>query len=236
MTTTNPAALPLNCPVAQVLRRATTADTEALVALNTSVHRWPQLPPNLPVGTWTRDLLRGSHPTTGPGDFLVVEEAATSRLVSTLCLITQTWSYDGIPFTAGQPELVGTLPEFRQRAGSREIFATVRMQGAARAVNCCKGSVVFPGITANSATNRRSRWGPGGSGRSRVSLRCVRGRMNHIGCAPRLRPIAIPLLRRLVRWDGARYRLAAVRDEAAWRYELAGHLLESVTARRAHSP
>ena len=41
----------------------------------------------------------------------------------------------------------------------------------------------------------------------------------------------IPLLRRLYDAGMGRYRLAAVRDEAAWRYELTGHHLGSVAAR-----
>ncbi len=230
MTTTNPAALPRELPGGLVLRRATTADTEALVALNTSVHRWPQLPPNLPVGTWTRDLLRGSHPTTGPGDFLVVEEAATSRLVSTLCLITQTWSYDGIPFTAGQPELVGTLPEFRQRGLIREMFATVHAWGAAR-------GELLQGIGGIPWYYRQFGYEP--------AIETGAGRVGAVARIPalragqdepyRLRPATeadIPLLRRLYDAGMGRYRLAAVRDEAAWRYELTGHHLESVTARQ----
>jgi hypothetical protein len=30
-------------------------------------------------------------------------------------LISQIWAYEGIPFGVGRPELVGTLPEYRNR-------------------------------------------------------------------------------------------------------------------------
>ena len=229
MTVANPAALPRELPGGLVLRRATTTDTEALVALNASLHHWPQLPPNPPVGTWTRDLLRGSHPTTGPGDFLVVEETTTGRLVSTLCLITQTWSYDGIPFTAGQPELVGTIPEFRQRGLIRELFSTIHAWGAAR-------GELMQGIGGIPWYYRQFGYEP--------AIEFGAGRVGPVARVPALPPGAtepytvrpateadIPLLRRLHDAGRARNRLAAVRDEAAWRYELTGHHLGSAVAR-----
>ena len=37
------------------------------------------------------------------------------RIVSSLNLIPQTWSYGGVPFGVGRVELVGTLPEYRRR-------------------------------------------------------------------------------------------------------------------------
>ncbi len=37
------------------------------------------------------------------------------RIVSTIALISQTWTYDGIPFDVGQPELVATDEAYRRR-------------------------------------------------------------------------------------------------------------------------
>jgi len=42
------------------------------------------------------------------GDFLLVEDVRTGAIASSLCLIAQTWSYAGIPFGVGMPELVGS--------------------------------------------------------------------------------------------------------------------------------
>ena len=67
------------------------------------------------VAAWTQDLLTRPHPTTGPGDFTLVEDTTSGVIVSTLCTISQTWSYDGVPFGVGRPELVGTHPDYRRR-------------------------------------------------------------------------------------------------------------------------
>ena len=116
-----------------VLRRATPADVDALAAFNAEVLRGRgSTGPAADMGAWTRDLLRGDHPTVGPGDFTVVEEARTGAIVSSLCLISQTWSYDGIAFGAGQPELVGTHPAYRRRGLVRAQFEWVHRWSADR--------------------------------------------------------------------------------------------------------
>lgn len=225
----NPAALPRDLGGGLTLRRATTADTDALAALNASLHRWPQPPPNPPVGAWTRDLLGGAHPTTGPGDFLVVEEHGTGRLVSSLCLITQTWTYDGIPLVAGQPELVGTLPEYRRRGLVRAMFATIHAWGAAR-------GELIQGIGGIPYYYRQFGYEPAieiGAGRQGPAARVP---ALPAGAAEpyTVRPATeddIPFIRRTCDAGMARYRLAAGRDDAAWRYELTGHRLASVAAR-----
>ena len=99
-----------------VLRRVTREDTEALVAFNTTIHgNIEKGEPEERVGAWTRDLMEKPHPTFDTGDFTVVEDTRTGKIVSSLCLISQTWSYSGIPFGVGRPEIVGTDPEYRNR-------------------------------------------------------------------------------------------------------------------------
>ncbi len=99
-----------------ILRRASVEDADALAALNSMMHSddGPDKP-NTRIGAWTRDLVARPHPTLTAGDFTIVEETSTKRIVSTLCLIPQTWTYEGIEFGVGRPELVSTLPEFRKR-------------------------------------------------------------------------------------------------------------------------
>src|SRR5439155_18076652 len=105
-----------------ILRQATVADTEALAA----THGRPGTPneDNLHY-TWTRQLMSGRHPTTSAGDFTLVEDTRTGAIVSSLVLIGQTWSYDGIEFGVGLPELVGTHPDYRRRGLVRAQFETV---------------------------------------------------------------------------------------------------------------
>jgi hypothetical protein len=99
-----------------ILRRASAEDADALADMNSRMHSddGPDKPYER-IGVWTRDLLAPIHPTTRPSDFTIVEETSTGRIVSTLCLIPQTWTYEGIEFGVGRPELVSTLPEFRKR-------------------------------------------------------------------------------------------------------------------------
>ena len=115
-----------------VLRRATVADTEALVAFNGGdspaagrgiqrLHR--RLDPG-PDGRRPPDLR--------PGDFTVVEATRSGDIVSSLNLIAQTWTYGGIPFGVGRVELVGTRPDYRRRGLVRRQMDVVHQWSAER--------------------------------------------------------------------------------------------------------
>jgi hypothetical protein len=69
-----------------------------------------------------------SHPIIGPSNVLVVEDTHTRKLVSTTCLIPQTWTYAGIPFGVGRPEMVATDPEYRRRGLVRAQFEVLHAQ------------------------------------------------------------------------------------------------------------
>jgi hypothetical protein len=114
-----------------VLRRATPADADALAEFNGKIHGENEGDTQR-VAAWTHDLLSRPHPTLRPDDFTIVEETATGRIVSSLNLIPQTWSYEGIEFPVGRPELVGTLPEFRDRGLVRLQFEEIHKWSAAR--------------------------------------------------------------------------------------------------------
>lgn len=116
-----------------VLRRATPEDTEKLVAFNAEVHRDPSRDePEIYVGAWVRDLMERPHPTFQPGDFTLVKDTATDEIVSCLCLISQTWSYGGVEFGVGRPELVGTHPDYRRRGLVRAQMDVVHQWSAER--------------------------------------------------------------------------------------------------------
>jgi hypothetical protein len=114
-----------------VMRRSTSADAEALSEFNGKIHGENEADTQR-VAAWTHDLLARPHPTLNPDDFTIVEETATGRIVSSLNLIPQTWSYEGIEFPVGRPELVGTLPEFRDRGLVRLQFEEIHKWSAAR--------------------------------------------------------------------------------------------------------
>jgi len=102
-----------------ILRRSTPADTEKLAKFNSEIQK------DADVGEWTRDLMSGKHPTFGVSDFTIVENPETGEIVSSMNLINQTWTYAGIPFKVGRPELVGTLPAYRNRGLVRRQFEVI---------------------------------------------------------------------------------------------------------------
>lgn len=115
------------------LRRAVAADAEALVAFNTWLHGNIETDkPDERVGAWTRDLMERPHPTFNVGDFTIVEDTTSGKIVSTLNLISQTWSFGGIPFGVGRPELVGTHPDYRNRGLVRAQFEVIHQWSAER--------------------------------------------------------------------------------------------------------
>ena len=52
----------------------------------------------------------------------VVENTHHRKIISSLCLISQTWADDGIPFKTGRAELVATDPDYRRRGLVRKQF------------------------------------------------------------------------------------------------------------------
>lgn len=107
-----------------VIRHATAEDIPALEAFGVEIFA-PR------AGAWMRHLARGDAAICGPNTYLVAEDTKTGQLVSSLCLITQHWSYEGIPFTVGQPEFVLTRPEYRDRGLIREQMHLVHAISAA---------------------------------------------------------------------------------------------------------
>jgi hypothetical protein len=115
-----------------LLRWSTAADVEAIGQLYSYVFRnKPEDPPNQTMNFWTHDLMSGRHPLITPGDFAVVENIDGGAIVAATCLIRQTWQYEGIAFPVGRPEIVATMPDFRNRGLIRAIFELIHARGAA---------------------------------------------------------------------------------------------------------
>ena len=108
-----------------IMRHSSPEDADALSAFNGKIHREDDADEKRLIA-WTRDLLTRPHPTFHADDFIIIEESATGRIVSSLNLIPQTWSYEGIEFGVGRPELVGTLPEYRGKGLVRAQFDEIR--------------------------------------------------------------------------------------------------------------
>src|SRR5215211_3835657 len=91
-----------------VMRAASPLDRDALTEFNRTVFGESMSGPDEQAAAWTRDLFRGDHPTSPISDHSIVEDTATGQIVSSCLLISQTWTYDDVPFALGRPELVGT--------------------------------------------------------------------------------------------------------------------------------
>jgi len=114
-----------------VIRHSTAKDTERLVQFNREIHgedEWDRKG----LEDWTRDLMSGEGPTFDTSDFTVVEDTQAGEIVSTCCLISQTWAYEGIPFKVGRPELVGTKKDYRRRGLVRHQFDIIHHWSEAR--------------------------------------------------------------------------------------------------------
>lgn len=114
-----------------VIRHATLDDKEALVKFNIEIHKEGEWDAK-GLEDWTLDLISGEGPTFSIEDFIIVEDTQSGEIVSSSCLISQSWTYEGIPFKVGRPELVGTKKEYRRRGLVRHQFEIMHEWSAAR--------------------------------------------------------------------------------------------------------
>lgn len=117
--------MPISCGDNLLLRLAGPDDVEALVDFNTRIF-------DDRITYWTADLASGRHPTVQASDFTVVEDTRFKKIVSSVCLISQTWHYGGIPFQVGRPDLVATDPEYRRRGLVRKQFEAIHARSVAK--------------------------------------------------------------------------------------------------------
>lgn len=91
---------------------------------------------------WTRDLLKGNHPTVTDDDvWVVVDTAKDDMIVSAVLLIPQVWRYEDVELAVGRPELVATHKDYRNRGLVRELFkvAHARSEGLGHNVQTITG-------------------------------------------------------------------------------------------------
>jgi hypothetical protein len=115
-----------------ILRHATIEDADELASFNEVIHSEHADQKEFRVGVWVRDLITRPHPTFQASDFTVVEDTHSGKIVSSLNLISQTWSYEGVPYKVGRPELVGTDPAYRNRGLVRAQFDVIHQWSAER--------------------------------------------------------------------------------------------------------
>jgi len=204
-----------------ILRRATVADAEALATFNAEMHRDREAKePDETIAVWTRDLMQRPHPTFDVGDFTMVEDRRTGAIVSSLNLISQTWSYGGIEFGVGLPELVGTHPDYRRRGLVRAQFEVIHQWSAERG-QMMRVIAGIPYFYRQFGYEMALEMGGGRTGYKPNVPKLKKGEAEPY----RVRPATeadLPFIAGVCKQAARRYLVACVRDEALWRYELSG--------------
>ncbi|MCL4870510.1 MAG: GNAT family N-acetyltransferase [Anaerolineae bacterium] len=215
------------------LRWGVADDVDALADFNVRIHS--DDPANLDqfLGHWTRDLMSGRHPTTGPQDFtVVVDEKAGGKIVSTLCLISQTWLYEDVPFGCGRVELVGTDEAYRRRGLVARQFELIH------ALSGRKGEMV-QGITGIPWYYRQFGYEMALDlhGSARFSWSQPGNEVKVDEEAYRWRAAAaadIPLLQQLYLYHGQKSLINRQRTELLWQHEMNDPHKDSPFYRRFH--
>ena len=204
-----------------LLRRAAPADAEALAEFNATVHGDPETGQTDPaIAVWVRDLLERPHPTFRPDLFTVVEESATGKIVSSLNLIPQTWSYEGIAFGVGRVELVGTVPEYRRR-GLVKTQMDVAHGWSAALGHLAQGITGIPWYYRQFGYEMTLTL----DGNHRVETHAVPALPDGEPEPFRVRPATpgdLPFVAAVDERARGRYLVTCERDAAMWRYELDG--------------
>ncbi len=211
-----------------VLRRATVADTEAVLAFNRAVHADPpDYRPEDYVAAWTRELMDGRHPSMRAEDFTIVEDVKAGRIASSLCLVSHCVHYGGVELRCGQPELVGTHPEYRRRGLVATQFEEIHRWAEARGQDL----QLIDGIPWYYRQFGYEMALESGQGRAVYAADLDAGRVRD---DVRVRPAGegdAGFLAAVQARGNRRYRLTCRRDEAFWRFELSGRVTGSMRSR-----
>ncbi len=210
-----------------VLRRSTAEDAEALFEFNSTIHsdEGPEKPDER-VGQWAKDLLRGNHPTFGMGDFTIVEDTKSGKIVSSLNLISQTWSYEGIPFKVGRPEMVGTLPDYRKRGLVRKQFDAIHQWSAERG-ELVQAITGIPYYYRLFGYEMALDLGGGRSG-SKSNLPKLKKGEKEPYTFRKPTEADIPFIQSVYEYGSQRYPIRCVRDHAMYEYELFGRSKKNI--------
>lgn len=210
-----------------ILRRATVGDMEALAAFNADVHGDRDTgEPDQGVAALTRDLMSGDHPTSDVADFTVAENARSGAIISSLCLISQTWSYAGIEFAVGRPEMVGTHPDYRRLGLVRSQFDVIHRWSTERG-HKMQAIAGIPHFYRRFGYEMALALGGGRGGYMEHGPKLREGEAEPYVIRPAMEA-DLPFVGQLYAQGTKRSLVACVRDEALWRYELLGRNGKSV--------
>lgn len=204
-----------------IMRRATTEDREALADFHANtLLDIGETGPNLGLHAWMLDLMGNEHPTLRAGDFTIVEDTGTGKIVSSIGHFSQTWTYEGIAFPFGQPEIVSTDPAYRRRGLVRAQFEEVHRWSAERG-ELVQGITGVPWYYRQFGYEMTINLGGGRAGYKSHVPKLKDGETEPYRIRPATKADA-PLFMSLYNQATARSMVASVRDETLWRYDLEG--------------
>ncbi len=214
-----------------IIRHAALGDEQALVDFSIEIHsegEWD----GVGLEAWVRDLISGEGPTFDTGDFTIVENTTNGEIVSSCCLISQTWSYEGIPFKLGRPELVGTKKAYRQRGLIRQQFEILHQWSAERGeqVQAITGIPYYYRLFGYEMTMNL------GGGRAGYELHVPElkeGQEEPYHFHPAVET-DIPILKEIYERGCRRSMVSAIWDDALWKYELTGKRQYNINRREIY--
>ena len=215
-----------------VMRWATPADAQEIATFNSIMHSDnDQI--DMSLHDWTLEMLSGAHPSVKAHDFtVVVDTNAGNKIVSTMNLMSQQWTYDDLPFGVGRPEAVATHPDYRRNGLIRQQFEVIH------ALSATRGELVqvIGGIPHYYLQFGYARALDQSGGRH-LSLSAIKplGKDETEMYRLRLATTAdIPILTELYAIHCRSSMISGVRDEAHWRWELAPRTSKSFNISRYH--
>jgi hypothetical protein len=176
--------------------------------------------PNEGLRAWMLDLMSGEHPTFRPGDFVLVEDTNAGKIVSSIGHISQVWTYEGIPFKFGQPEIVSTDPAYRRRGLVRAQFNEVHRWSALRG-ELVQGITGIPWYYRQFGYEMAVNLGGGRTGFKPLVPKLKEGEAEPYRFR-RATSEDAPFFLDMYRQATSRSMLASIRDEALWRYDVEG--------------
>ena len=197
-----------------ILRFARSSDVDALAVFNGRIFEDERVDQGI------RGLMSGQHPTVKASDFTVVEDPCTNKIVSSMCLISQTWAYRGISFKFGRPEVVVTEPEYRRRGLVKKQFEVIHALSASRG-ELMQGITGIPWYYRQFGYETAMNLG-GGRGVAGVHLPKLKDGDSE---TYRLRPVVEDdhtFIRELYDHASHRQPFVALRSETEWNYEFNG--------------
>ena len=197
-----------------ILRFARPEDVDALAEFNGRVFEDERVDQGI------RGLMSGRHPTVKASDFTVVENTHTNKIVSSMCLISQTWAYRGIPFKFGRPEVVVTEPEYRRRGLVRKQFEVIHALSAARG-ELMQGITGIPWYYRQFGYETAMNLG-GGRGVSGIHLPKLKDRDFEKYHLRSMADDDHTFIRELYDCASCRQPFSTLRSETEWNYEFSG--------------